>query len=197
MVICKLISLRSILALSCMVLFSHGAFANCCNIITTQSCANCNIFMCHCENSCDCQNSCGTTCDLEFDACLADCTQRNCNYCTSYFHSCTGRCGKTGTDAVRATPAALPADAAAPKVHCEQIFAAFDANSDRLISNSEFLAFLLSQPRPQQRNPAYKASVIGIAVASVDGKELGQVFTRIDVDRSGSIDRTEAGLDTR
>jgi hypothetical protein len=45
-----------------------------------------------------------------------------------------------------------------------------DANADHRISRSELLNFVRSQPRPNHRDKAYLTSAIGIAVASIDGK---------------------------
>jgi Ca2+-binding EF-hand superfamily protein len=103
------------------------------------------------------------------------------------------RCG--GANASRAVPRASMFDLSAPKTHCEEVFAAIDANADRRISRNEFLTFIGSQPRPDQRDKAYLTSAIGISVASIDGKNPGQVFNRIDVNHDGFIDRAEAGLD--
>ena len=188
----KLLAACLLAAAFCLAL-PEAARAVCCNILTTQSCADCNVFMCNCQHSCDCKNSCETNCNEEYNTCLITCTQRNCNYCTTYFHACMRRCG--GANASRAVPHASMIDLAAPKTHCEEVFATIDANADHRISRSEFLKFVRSQPRPDQRDKAYLTSAIGIAVASIDGKNPSQVFNRIDVNHDGFIDRAEAGLD--
>jgi hypothetical protein len=189
----RLFAIGLLAAAGCLIQ-PQAARATCCNIFTTQSCADCNFFMCNCQHSCDCQNSCETNCNQDFNTCLITCTQRNCNYCTTYFHACMRRCG--GTGARRAVPRASTFDLAPPQSHCEEIFGAIDTNSDRLISRREFLAFIRSQPRPRQRDRAYLTSVIGMAVASLDGQNPGKVFSRMDLNHDGYIDRIEAGLDS-
>jgi hypothetical protein len=183
-----------LLAAAGCTLLPQGAFAYCCNIITTQSCAGCNFFMCACQNSCDCQNSCETNCNQEYNTCLITCTQRNCYYCTTYFHACMRRCGGAAS-ARRAVPRATMIDLQPARAHCEKIFAAVDANADGRISKREFLAFVKAQPRPSRRDRDYMTSDIGLAVASIDGQDPRKVFDRLDKNHDGYIDRVEAGLD--
>jgi hypothetical protein len=112
-------------------------------MFTTQSCADCNFFMCHCKNSCDCKNSCATNCSQDQTACIADCTQSNCSYCDAYYHACMGRCGSSA--ATSSTIAEPEPDASAPTAACQQVYKAVDADRNGAVSKKEFVDFIVAQ----------------------------------------------------
>jgi hypothetical protein len=166
-----------------------AAYAYCCNIITTQSCAGCNIFMCACSGPCDCQNSCQTNCGQTQNACIADCTQSDCSYCNTWYHACMNRCGS----AAPAAEATKPPEAPGSSALCEQIYSAIDADHNGLISKAEFVDFIQTQ-----RKAAMPADgtlpMLQAAAATVAGQDPERVFAHFDVNRDGNIDRQEAAL---
>jgi EF hand len=190
-------SRRPVLALASFVIAVLAALApteaeaKCCNIITTQSCADCNFFMCHCKNSCDCKNPCATNCSQDQNACIADCTQSNCSYCDGYYHACMDRCSSS---AATSSPIADPApDASAPTAACQQVYKAVDADRNGALSKKEFVDFIVAQ-----RKVAWPTNgaltPVQAAVGSIAGKDPAAVFASLDTNHDGTIDRAEAGL---
>lgn len=180
--------IRLLVAIFVLALLSTSAQAKCCNIITTQSCAGCNIFMCNCKHSCNCKDSCQTLCNEELDDCIADCTQENCNYCNSYFHACMGRCPPG--DVAAENDQEAPGEGAQS---CEAIYAAIDENGDRSISKAELVTFITAQ-RARLAETPLTDSPIDIALASVGGRDPDELFEDLDENADGEIDRIEAGL---
>lgn len=179
---------KFLLATLLLALASTNASANCCNIITTQSCANCNFFMCNCDNPCDCEDSCASRCDQEYNTCLIYCTQRNCNYCTTYYHACMRRCPAADV-AVESVQEATEGKTKS----CEVIYSAIDENGDKRISKKELVAFITTH-RDRLSETPLTDSPIDIALESVGGKDPEVIFKELDKNADGEIDRSEAGL---